>query len=154
MSVEERADPYAGFRFLVEIDSLIVAGFSEVSGLELEMQPEDYQEGGVNHFTHKLPARFDHPNLVLRKGLTDSQTLWTWITETVQHVENGTLTRKNLRVIVLDSLGNESWGWEFQDAYPVKWSGPEFSADQGAVALESVELVHRGISELEGQPSE
>lgn len=153
MSAEGRADPYGNFRFLVEIDSLIVAGFSEVTGLELEMQPEEYEEGGVNEFTHKLPARVDHPNAVLRKGLTDSPALWNWIADTVGHVGSGTVTRKHVRLITLDSGGNETRGWEFRDAYPVKWSGPEFEADGGSVALESVELVHRGISRFDGGPS-
>lgn len=149
MSAKDRSDPYAGFRFLVEIDSLVVAGFSEVSGLELEMQPEDYPEGGVNRFTHKLPARFDQSNLVLRRGLTDSRELWDWIQGTVQSVENGSVARRNVRVIVLDSTGQESRGWEFLRAYPVKWSGPELSADQGSVAIESLELVHQGLAREE-----
>jgi hypothetical protein len=39
--------------------------------------------------------------------------------------------------------------WDFRDAYPVKWSGPELKADSGTVAVESVELVHRGLSKPE-----
>ncbi|WP_435158785.1 phage tail protein [Haladaptatus sp. DFWS20] len=154
MSAEPRTDPYANCNFLVEVDSLVVAGFSEVSGLDVEMQPEEYQEGGVNEFTHKLPGRYDYPNAVLRRGLTDSRTLWDWANDTADDVGNGTLTRKNVRVILLDSVGSETWGWEFQEAYPVKWTGPEFGADQGSVAIESVELVHRGISNIPGRPPE
>ena len=144
MSAEERTDPYAGFRFLVEIDSLVVAGFSEVSGLEMEMSPEEYQEGGVNRFTHKLPGRFSHPNLVLRRGLTDSLELWEWIQGTVQGVESGAIERRNVRVVVLDSTGEEARRWEFLRAYPVKYSGPELSAGDGSVAVEALELVHEG----------
>lgn len=146
MSAEGRADPYAGFRFLVEIDSLVVAGFSEVTGLEMEMSPEEYQEGGVNRFTHKLPGRFAHPNLVLRRGLTDSQALWDWVQETALGVESGSVERRNVRVIVLDSTGRESRGWEFLRAYPVKWTGPELSAGDGSVAVEALELVHDGLA--------
>lgn len=145
MSSERRADPYAGFRFLVEIDSLVAAGFSEVSGLELEMSTEEYEEGGVNRFTHKFPGRVSHPNLVLRRGLTDSLELWDWIQGTVGDVENGTIERRNVRVIVLDSTGEESRRWEFLRAYPVKWTGPEFSAGDGSVAIEALELVHEGL---------
>lgn len=149
MAADPRVDPYAGFRFLVEIDSLVVAGFSEVSGLELEMGTEEYQEGGVNHFTHRLPGRFSHPSLVLKRGLSTSRELWDWIQTTVQNVENGTVTRRNVRVVVLDSEGGEARGWEFLRAYPVKWTGPELGADQTGVSIETLELVHEGLSREE-----
>lgn len=144
MSTGERRDPYLDFRFLVEMDSLVVAGFTEVSGLEVEMETEEYQEGGVNTHAHKLPDRFGYPNLVLRRGLTDSQLLWRWIQAGV----DGRVERRNGTVFLLDSTGDVSWGWGFRDAYPVKWTGPELQADRGAVAVESLELVHNGISKV------
>jgi phage tail-like protein len=146
VSAEGRTDPYVGFRFLVEIDSLVVAGFSEVSGLETEMSPEEYEEGGVNRFTHKLPGRVSHPNLVLRRGLTDSRALWAWMQETVLRVGDGSVPRRNVRVMVLDSTGAESRAWVFLNAYPVKWTGPELSAGDASVAIESLELVHEGLA--------
>lgn len=151
MAIGDRNDPYMGYRFLVEIDSLIVGGFSEVTGLEMTLETEEYQEGGVNTYTHTLPSRFTYPNLVLRRGLTDSRTLWQWI----QNVADALLPlteRKNVRIILLDSTGKESWGWEFRDAYPVKWTGPELQADQGVVAMEALELAHKGISNMSGLP--
>lgn len=143
-----RTDPYAGFRFTVEIDSLIVGGFSEVTGLERELRTETYDEGGVNGYTHTFPDRMTSPNLTLKRGLTDSETFWRWL----RGVEDGRFERKNGRVLVLDSVGEEVWGWEFREAYPVRWSGPELRADQGAVAVETVELAHNGLSKIDGLP--
>ncbi|WP_336364716.1 phage tail protein [Halalkalicoccus salilacus] len=143
-----RTDPYLSYRFLVEVDSLVVAGFSEVSGLEVETTTEDYQEGGVNAYTHKLFKHVSYPNLVLRKGMSDSQTLWRWIRDAT--AMQPIAERKNIRVVLLNSTGQESRGWEFREAYPVKWTGPEFQADQASVAIETVELVHRGFSQIEG----
>jgi phage tail-like protein len=48
-------------------------------------------------------------------------------------------------VTLLDETGGEKWRWTFQDAYPVKWSGPEFKGDGSTVAVETLELAHRGI---------
>ena len=31
------------------------------------------------------------------------------------------------------------------DAYPVRWTGPEFSGVGNSVAIETLELVHNGI---------
>lgn len=141
---EGEDDPYRGFRFQVEIDGLLVAGFSEVTGLEMNMQPEEYQEGGVNDFTHQLPTRFSYSNLVLRKGVTDSEELWNWIRKAV----DGPVERKSIRVFLLNQREELTWQWGFRGAYPVKWTGPELRADQGAVALETLELVHEGITKL------
>jgi len=133
--------PYLSFRFLVEIQGLVVGGFSEVSGLQAETEVETVEEGGVNDYVHKLPKKTKYPNLVLRKGITDSDALWKWH----QDVVNGKINRKWGFIILLDSEGNEKSRWQFVEAYPVKWSGPDLKADSNAVAIESLELVHNGI---------
>lgn len=150
MSNSSRTDPYLDARFLVEIDSLVVAGFSEVSGLEVELETEEYEEGGINTHTHSLPKRFGYPNLVFERGMTDSRTLWQWVEDAL----NGRIERKSGRVFLQDSLGESTWGWEFHEAYPVRWSGPELRADQASVAVETLELTHNGLVTMEGLPSE
>jgi phage tail-like protein len=137
----ERVDPYLNFRFHVEIESLIVAGFHAVEGLEVELETEEYQEGGVNQYTHVLPGRLTYSNLTLRRGMTDSEELWDWMAESI----HGTADRKNGRIILLDSTGQEARAWEFQDGYPVRWEGPEFAGDGGEVAVEALEIAHHGI---------
>lgn len=141
MPLAERKDPYLNSRFLVEIDGLVVGGFSEVSGLQAETQVEEYREGGVNDFVHRLPKETRYPSLTLKRGITDSDVLWKWH----QDVVNGKVTRKSGYIVLLDSEGNEKWRWNFIDAYPVKWVGPDFKADSGTVAFETIELAHNGI---------
>jgi phage tail-like protein len=141
MPVAERKDPYLSYRFLVEIEGLVVGGFSEVSGLQAETQVEEYREGGVNDFIHRLPKETRYPNLVLKRGITDSEVLWKWH----QDVVNGKVIRKSGYIILLDSEGNEKWRWSFIDAYPAKWVGPDLKADSSTVAFETIELVHNGI---------
>lgn len=52
-----RNDPFAAFNFLVDIQGVTKAGFSEVSGLAAEVTPIEYREGGENSLTvRKLPA--------------------------------------------------------------------------------------------------
>lgn len=138
-----RNDPYAAFNFFVEIEGLIIGGFSEVNGLQVETVVEDYQEGGQNEYVHKLPGPARYPsNLVLKRGLTDIETFWSWH----QDVIAGTIRRKNGTIYLLDGQGLPAMWWDFKQAYPVKWSGPDLKADSNAVAVETIELVHRGIS--------
>jgi len=141
MVLGQRIDPYLAFNFKVEIRGLVVAGFSEVSGLQAETETEDYREGGLNQYVHKLAKLTKYPNLVLKRGLTDSEVLWQWH----QQVVAGTIQRQNGSVILLDATSTEKWRWNFSQAYPVKWMGPDFKADGNSVAIETLELVHNGI---------
>lgn len=143
MPVGERVDPYAGFRFRVEIEGIVVAGFSEVSGLALEVGFEDFTEGGVNGFTHRLPRATRHPALVLKRGLTDSDALWSW--QRKAQVSKARIERRTVRIFILDSQGNEKTSWRCLQAYPVTWRGPEFDGELSRVAFESIELAHCGI---------
>jgi phage tail-like protein len=149
MSAGARQDPYLGSRFVVEVESMFVGSFAEVSGLELQVETETYAEGGVNTHSHELPSRASSPNLVCKRGLTDSTLFWEWTRGTV----DGTVVRKNGLVFLLNAAGAPAWGWGFTNAYPVKWTGPTFTADQGEVAVEALELAHDGLKTVPGLPA-
>lgn len=141
MAVGERKDPYLSFRFKVEIDSLVVAGFSEATGLSFETEVETFREGGVNLHEQQLAGPTKYPSrLTLKRGLTDVDTLWSWY----QDVMNGRIQRKDTSIILLDSTGEERKRWRFRQVCPVKWVGPELRAGTAEVAFEAVELVHNG----------
>jgi phage tail-like protein len=136
-----RSDPYRGFRFLVESEGIALGGFTEVQGLAAEVKVTGIKEGGVNDHVHKIPDGVEYPNLVLKRGLADSHFLWDWHKDVLQ----GKVERRNIFVVLLDESGNEAWRWTFQNAYPIKWTGPGLRADSSAVAVETLELVHEGI---------
>jgi phage tail-like protein len=134
-------DPYGAYRFRVEIQGLQVGGFTEISGLEREVQLEDHREGGVNDYTHKLATVTKYPNLALKRGLADAAELWQWH----QDVVNGKIVRRQISVLLVDTLGQDRWRWVIQKAFPVKWSGGAFNATSSAVFVESVEFAHIGV---------
>ena len=138
-----RRDPYLGCHFLVEIEGLVVGGFTKVSGLEYEVQYETVREGGVNDRVHRLPSHVEYPQrLVLEHGITDKDTLWDWHHD----IAAGVIKRRNGSVFLLDNQGQPVLRWDFKGAYPVKWSGPALQADSDSVAVETIELVHNGIN--------
>ena len=61
----DREDPFFAFRFKVEFNDLPVGGFSECSGIQLETDVHDYQEGGLNTHLHKFPTRTKQSNITL-----------------------------------------------------------------------------------------
>ena len=137
-----QTDPLVSFRFRVEIDNLIEAGFAECSGLQVETELQEVREGGENAFLYKLPKGSKHVNLTLKRGITVSPVLWNWHKDVV----NGNVQRKMVYVVLVDSAGQETWRWRLQDAFPVKWMGPELKADSNTVAFESLELAHHGLT--------
>jgi phage tail-like protein len=137
-----RADPYHAFNFLVEIEGILSGGFSECSGLAVETEFTDYREGGRNDFVHRFAGASKHPPLILKHGLTQISGLWSWHQDVVQ----GTIKRRNGTVYLLDKQHIPVMWWDFKEALPVKWTGPDLRADSGNVAIESIELTHRGLS--------
>ena len=138
----QRIDPFLTSRFHVEIQGIEQAAFTECSGLEIETEVLEYQEGGLNQYVHKLPGRSKVSNVTLKWGITDSNELWNWYRDVLQ----GKIERKNTSIVLYDLKGNEVMRWTFNDAYPVKWSGPAFKADENAITIESLELAHEGMS--------
>lgn len=138
------ADPYKVFQFIVEINGTQVGGFSEVTGLEVRTEVDEYREGGVNDYVHKIAKETRYQNLTLKRGITDATELWEWH----QQVVEGDIQRKTVSVVLLDSQRQEKWRWVFRDAYPVKWNGSDLNATGNTVAVESVELAHHGMTKL------
>ena len=137
-----RLDPYHTFNFLVEIEGILVGGFSECTGLQVEVQVETYEEGGVNDSIHHFRGRTKYPALVLKHGLTPIPGLWMWH----QDIVRGKVERRNGTVYLLNKMHIPVLWWNFKEAFPTKWTGPDLRADASTVAFESVELVHRGLS--------
>ena len=137
-----RLDPYQVFNFMVEIEGVLAGAFSECSGLAVETEFLDYREGGLNEYVHRLAGPTKYPPLMLKHGLTQIDGLWTWHQEIVQ----GIVTRRNGTIYLLDQQRIPVMWWDFKEAYPVKYTGPELRADSGAVAFESIEMTHRGLS--------
>jgi phage tail-like protein len=128
-------------RFYVEVDRKWQAVFTELSGLAIEMAIEDVEEGGNNEYVHRLPGRCKVGTLTLKRGITASNEFFKWSA----NVARGRIAKKHVSVVMYDPDGSVAMRWDFENAYPIKWSGPQFKADDTAIAVESVELAHEGM---------
>jgi phage tail-like protein len=149
----EQVHPYVNFRFHVEIDGIIVAGFSEVLGLSSEIEVEEIREGGVNNYMHKFPKMTKYEDITLKRGFTNSDTLWKWhhnIAQLYTTLESLiSVHRKSGRIILHDSQGKEIRHWVFKNALPIKWSGPDFKSDDSSIAIETLVLAHEGLDKFD-----
>lgn len=140
MSLGERTDPVAGFRFGVEIQGIVVGWFTECSGLAVEREVLPYQEGGVNDYVHQLPGQVKRANVQLKRGIADG-VLWDWFQ---QGAYDGQVTRRNVSIVLFNGDYSEAQRWELPEAYPLKWSGSALRASGREVAVETLEIGQRG----------
>lgn len=138
----ERVDPATTHCFAVEIGKIQQALFSELSGLQAEVEVFPYEEGGCNDFVHKLPGRTKFSNITLKRGVTSTDDLWQWF----HNVVEGKVERKEVSVVLLDGAQRQVKRWNFSSAYPVKWVGPALKAGENAISIETLELAHQGIT--------
>lgn len=140
-----RTDPFLAFRFEIRLDDLTVGGFTDCTGIQLDTETYDYQEGGLNTHVLKFPTRTRQTNLTLKRGIAN-RVLWDWYYSLVV----GTVTRRDGSILVFDPSGGDVvLEWQFRDAFPCKWIGPDLNAIQGSIAVETLELCHHGLERRE-----
>jgi len=137
-----RLDPYLAYNFVVEIDGIIVGGFTEVSGLNIETDVEKKRFGGENDREYIFIKGTKYTDLTLKHGLTDLDLLWSWYDDVIK----GKIKRKNGSIYLLDHAGLPAMWWDFYEAYPIKWTGPTFNAANSTVATETLVLTHNGLT--------
>jgi phage tail-like protein len=158
MSAADRTDPHRRHRFVVEIDSIEAAGFSEVRGLSTRVADQTEADGplwrrlltrdaswGGRAGDTDGPGSASAPSrLELRRGVSDRTELWDWLREWA----DGHGTTRTVRVVLLDDRGEPARAWRCERARPVRWDGPTLSAVGSGVATETFELAHDGIAEV------
>lgn len=136
-------------RFLFEVDGVTIGSFGEVYGLEVHVAVATYAEGGENGFVHQLPGRMTWPNIILRRGITDSDALFDWVNKTSGagfSANSNKLKRSTGAITAMGEKGERLRSWELREVFAVRWSGPSFSASSGRVLSEEIELAHHGFT--------
>lgn len=156
MAVALRNDPVLGCNFLVSlidsgstlaavgsaVQAAVLGGFSECSGLESSLQVEEYKEGGRNDAVLKFPTRAQWGNITLKRGVTADAGLWEWYYGFVR----GRGRRRDGLIVLQNDARLPVAVWRFCRGLPVKWTGPGMNAAQNAVAVESLEIAHEGLT--------
>lgn len=142
MPTGDRNDPYSGFNFVLEIDGVDAAGFSECSGLTTETDVIEYRNGNEDITVRKLPGLKKFTNITLKRGFTQDKRLWEWR----KSVIDGKTERKAGAIVLLDEAREEALRWTFREGWLSKWEGPTFNAKNNEVAVESLEIAVEGLA--------
>lgn len=146
-----RQDPYHSFNFQVAIggdqgdgsEGTVIGGFSDVSGLGVDVQYAEYRNGNEKFNTvRKVPGTHKVDDVTLKRGLVGSDDLYRWI----KTVRDGTADPRQVTITLLDEARQPVASWVLRQAQPKKWTGPTFAAKGGGdVAMEELSFVHEGI---------
>jgi phage tail-like protein len=137
----DRNDPYAQFNFLIELDGLTVAGFTEVGGLGTESDVIEYRNGNDEATVRKLPGLRKYSNITLKRGYTENLELWGWRKTT----EDGQTERRDGVIILLDEARQPVLRWIFRQGWISKYEGAALNSTTNEAAIESIEIAHEGI---------
>ncbi|MGC9360459.1 MAG: phage tail protein [Anaerolineae bacterium] len=135
---------HPAFRFVVQIDGIEGATFTQCTLPTLEMEVEERKEGGFNDGTHILPTRVKKGTITLKRGMvSDTELLGWYLAVMAGQLEK---SRRQVSIIMLDSQGEEIMRWDFSGVYPVKWTGPELDSASNKVAIEALELAYESLT--------
>jgi len=127
--------------------------FQECSGLEIEMDVQEYQEGGRNDGVIRRVGRGKYSPVVLKRGMFFSaggevnRDLWSWLQDVV--AGKRPVARYDGVIQVMSSGEDVVATWVFDRGLPQKVRGPELNAKTGEVAIEELHIAHEGLRLVE-----
>lgn len=137
------AYPLPVFHFKVQWGQTEIA-FSEVTGLNVEVQPIEYRDGASPEYsTIKMPGLRKYGNITMKRGVFASDNkYWDWL--------NTIKMNKPERLDLTISLLNEEMApvmtWKIINAWPTKLTSPDLKASGNETAIESIEIAHEGLT--------
>jgi phage tail-like protein len=149
----------ARFNFLVDINASGYGGdtglaygakgaFSEVTGLELTLEPVTFREGGYHGGPRQLVGKTTATTLVLKRGVALDSAFWDWIARCTDGTYPLPYVQGAIHMQPSDGAvsGNAAM-WSFINGIVTKVKSADLSAiDPKDVPIEELHIVHEGLS--------
>ncbi|MCD0470415.1 phage tail protein [Flavobacterium sp. JAS] len=135
--------PLPKFHFSVDWGGTKI-GFTEVSGLDVETEAIEYRQGASPEYTKiKMPGMQKFSNITMKRGsfASDNEYYNWWNTVKLNKIE-----RRDITIKLLNEEHKPVITWKVKNAWPTKVQSTDLKADGNEVAIESMELVHEGLS--------
>ncbi|AON54739.1 MULTISPECIES: phage tail protein [Herbaspirillum] len=135
--------PLPKFYFQVKWDSQVMS-FQEVSGLDVQSEEIKYRHGDSPEFSViKMPGMKKVGNVTMKKGIFKGDNkFWDWFSQ----IKMNTIKRVPVTISLLDEAGKPTMVWTLANAWPTKITGTDLKAEGNEVAIETIEIVHEGLT--------
>ena len=144
-----RQDPLRNFRYRLEIDNIVQAGFSEVAIGDLSTEPIEYREGDEITTVRKLNGLNKYGNIILKWGITESTELADWHQMVVDDATPLDDARRPVVIRVQNEAGQETAAFEIFKAWPCKYDPSDLNATGNEAAIDTLELCNEGIRRIQ-----
>ena len=141
--MSQRAPVHAAFRFAIQIDGITEAVFTECTLPSLEVEVHQQKEGGLNNAVHQIPGHVKAGKITLKRGIATSSELLAWYVDVAQGKISE--SERKVSVVMYGSMSDELLRWNFEGAFPSKWTGPAFASGRSQVAVETLELSYLSV---------
>ena len=144
-------DPYRNFKFEVEINGFLRAGFSIASGLSETTEDIEYREGGENETPHHIPGQTKFGDVTLSRGASTDSDFIDWRKEIydVDQVEgqqgDNESFRKDVTIYLKDKSGARVKKWKLLRCWPKEFSTEDLDANANSVLIQTIVLANEGI---------
>lgn len=143
MSFGEQRSYHKKFKFIVEIDGFVFAGFQKCSALEAMIAVIEQWEGG-SIIPVKEPGRITVSNITLERGATKDLDAYNWFRQAADMVANTGLVdpeyKRNFDIVQQDRDGSELRRWTQTNGWPCKFVAGEWDNDADENVIEQLEL--------------
>lgn len=134
-------EPGHGLRFTVVIDGHPLGNWQKCEGLSVSYDIEEYKEGGLNGYVHRIPGRAKYETIKLTRPVdSTSSSVAAWVASVQAYTSRGTA-----QIAVLDPTGQPVTVYSLAGVFPSKYSGPSLDIGSNTIAMESLELIHNGF---------
>jgi phage tail-like protein len=135
--------PLPKFHFQVDWAGTRI-GFTEITGLDVETEVIEYRQGSSPEYSsQKMPGRQKYANITMKRGVfaTDNEYFEWWNTVKLNKIE-----RRDLTISLLNENHEPVMVWKVKSAWPTKIQSTDLKSDGNEVAIESIEVVHEGLT--------
>lgn len=119
-------------------------GFSEVTGLNIEVQVIEYRDGlSPDYSTVKMPGMVKFGNITLKRGVIEGDNeFYEWLNE----IKLNKIERRDIIISLLNEDHEPVMNWKVRGAWPTKITSPDLKASANEAAIESIEIAHNGVT--------
>lgn len=142
----ERTTPYGAFNYIIKFEGdEVFGGFSDVSGIGLEVTVAEYRDGNeAENHVRKVPGVHKVTDVTLKRGIVNSDSLWAWLDQI--RTEGPGQKKSTVTITLQDEAHNDVQVWTLQNVLPMKYTGPTLAGKGGGdVAMEELVLAAEGF---------
>jgi phage tail-like protein len=137
------AYPLPVFHFRVDWGGTQIA-FSEVTGLNAEVQVIEYRDGASPEFSSiKMSGLKKYGNITLKRGVVAGDNeYFAW----VNAIKMNQPERRDIIISLLNEEHQPVMTWKVVNAWPTKITSPDLKASGNEAAIETLEIAHEGVT--------